>query len=65
MAQLAWRMGSTTQALAKGFIEQRPEPKVTLDQVWAEFKEIAGRMHGEGLVHATPHDNDLFLLLRK
>jgi hypothetical protein len=65
MAQLAWRMGSTARALAKGFIEQMPEPKATLDAVWYPFKEIAGRMHVEGLVHAAPQDNDLFLLLRK
>jgi hypothetical protein len=65
MAQLAWRMGSMAQALAKGYVAERAEPKPTVDQVWARFKEIAGAMHGEGLVHATPHDNDLFLLLRK
>ncbi len=34
-------------------------------EVWTQFKAIAGGMHSEGLVHATPHDNDLFLLLRK
>jgi hypothetical protein len=65
MAQLAWRMGSTAQALAKGFIEQMPEPNASLDHVAAQFKEIARGMHTDGLVHATPHDNDLFLLLRK
>ena len=65
MAQLAWRMGSTAQALAKGFVEEMPEPKATVDEVWPQFKAIAGGMHAEGLVHATPHDNDLFLLLRK
>jgi hypothetical protein len=65
MAQLAWRMGSTAQALARGFAEGMPEPKATFDEAWAEFKAIAGAMHTEGLIHATPHDNDLFLLLRK
>jgi hypothetical protein len=65
MAQLAWRMGSTAQALAKGFLEEMPEPRGTTDDVWAQFKAIAGGMHAEGLIHATPHDNDLFLLLRK
>lgn len=65
MAQLAWRMGSTAEALAKGFVEEMPEPRATLEAIWSRFKEIAGQMHGEGLVHATPHDNDLFLLLRK
>jgi hypothetical protein len=65
MAQLAWRMGSTAHALAKGFAEELKTPKATVDEVWIQFKAIAGVMHAEGLVHATPHDNDLFLLLRK
>ncbi len=65
MAQLAWRMGSTAHAMAKGYAEELPEPRSAVDDVWTQFKAIAGRMHGEGLVHATPHDDDLFLLLRK
>jgi hypothetical protein len=65
MAQLAWRMGSTAQALAKGFVEELTEPKASPDEVWTQFKAIAGTMHNQGLLHATPHDNDLFLLLRK
>jgi AAA ATPase domain len=65
MAQLAWRMGSTAEALAKGFLEELAEPRPTAEDVWTEFKEIAGGMHAEGLIHATPQDNDLFLLLRK
>jgi hypothetical protein len=65
MAQLAWRMGSTAQALAKGFIENMPEPKPMTKDGWLEFKVIAEAMHVEGLVHATPQDNDLYLLLKK
>ncbi len=65
MAQLAWRMGSTAQALARGFVEEMPDPRATPDEAWAQLKVIAGAMHAEGLLHATPHDNDLFLLLRK
>jgi hypothetical protein len=65
MAQLAWRMGSTAQALAKGFAEQMPDSKANVAEVWLQFKAIAGGMHEAGLLHATPHDNDLFLLLRK
>jgi hypothetical protein len=65
MAQLAWRMGSMVQALARGFRDEMPEPRAAIDEVWLQFKAIAGRMHAEGLIHATPHDNDLFLLLRK
>ncbi len=65
MAQLAWRMGSTANALARGFIEELSDPRPAVTEVWLQFKTIAGRMHGEGLLHATPHDDDLFLLLRK
>src|SRR5262249_5861171 len=65
MAQLAWRMGSMAQALARGFIEEMSEPKASVEEAWTQFKEIARGMHAEGLVHATPHDNDLFLLMRK
>ncbi len=65
MAQLAWRMGSTANALAKGFVEELGDPRPAVEEVWSQFKAIAGRMHGEGLLHATPHDDDLFLLLRK
>lgn len=65
MAQLAWRMGSTANALAKGFVEDLGDPRPAVEEVWSQFKVIAGRMHGEGLLHATPNDDDLFLLLRK
>jgi hypothetical protein len=65
MAQLAWRMGSTAEALAKGFVEEMPEPRMAHEEAWAQLKVIAGAMHAEGLIHATPQDNDLFLLLRK
>jgi hypothetical protein len=65
MAQLAWRMGSTAQALAKGYLAEMPEPKVIPEDAWAQVKAIAEGMHKEGLVHATPQDHDLFLLLRK
>ena len=65
MAQLAWRMGSTAQALAKGFIEDLPERKPMAEDAWAQFKAIAEGMHADGLLHATPQDNDLFLLLKK
>jgi hypothetical protein len=65
MAQLAWRMGSTAQALSRGYVEEMPEPKATPDATWPQVKAIVERMHAEGLMHATPQDDDLFLLLRK
>ena len=65
MAQLAWQMGSTAHALAKGYVAVMPAPKVGPEVAWPEVKGIAERMHAEGLVHATPQDDDLFLLLRK
>ena len=42
-----------------------PTPKVAPEVAWPEVKGIVERMHAEGLVHATPQDDDLFLLLRK
>jgi len=65
MAQLAWQMGSTARALAKGYVEDMPAPKAEQDAVWPELKKIAETMHAEQLIHATPQDNDLFLILRK
>jgi hypothetical protein len=64
MAQLAWMMGSTTQAIAKGYVGVMKPPKVTHEVAWLQIKAIAGKMHAEGLIHATPQDDDLLLLLR-
>ncbi len=63
MAQLAWQMGSTVQSLAGAY--QKAKPELGLEAVtWKhEFQAIAGRMHDEGLIHATPQDDDLFLRL--
>lgn len=65
MAQLAWMMGTTTHALAKGYVQIMPVPRTTLEAAWPQVKAIAERMHGEELIHAQPLDDDLFLLLRK
>jgi hypothetical protein len=65
MAQLAWMMGSTAQAIAKGYVAAMKGARVTYEAAWPQVKAIAEGMHAEGLVHATPHDEDLFLLLRK
>jgi hypothetical protein len=65
MAQLAWMMGSTAQAIAKGYIVVKKDARLTYEAAWPQVKTIAGQMHDDGLIHATPHDDDLFLLLRK
>jgi hypothetical protein len=65
MAQLALRMGLMAQTIARGFVEEMTPPRPAHDRAWQQLKEIAGRMHAEGLVHATPQDDDLFLLMRK
>jgi hypothetical protein len=65
MAQLAWMMGSTASAVAKGYVGVMKAPKLPYEAAWPQVKAIAGRMHSEGLIHATPQDDDLFLLLRK
>jgi hypothetical protein len=64
VAHLAWKMGSSASALARGFLETPSAPKAAFEAVWPQFKKITEKMHVDGLVHATPHDNDLFLLLR-
>ncbi len=65
MAQLAWMMGSTTRAITKSYIGVLKASKITHEIAWPQVKVIAERMHAEGLIHATPQDDDLFLLLRK
>ena len=65
MAQLAWMMGSTTRAITKSYIGVLKASKITHEIAWPQIKVIAERMHAEGLIHATPQDDDLFLLLRK
>ena len=65
MAQLAWMMGSMAQSIARGYVGVMKGSRTTFEAAWPQVKAIAGRMHVEGLVHATPQDDDLFLLLRK
>jgi hypothetical protein len=65
MAQLAFIMGSTSRALAKGYVAVMKDPKVEFEAAWPQFRAIVERMHREGLIHATPQDDDLFLLLKK
>ena len=65
MAQLAWRMGSTAQAIAKGFVEEMPEPQ---GDVRGGLAPVQGDRRGACTPRAwsTPRrtTNDLFLLLR-
>lgn len=65
MAQLAWMMGSTAAALSKGYVEVMKAPKVEQPAAWPQVKAIVSKMHTEGLVHATPQDDDLFVLVRR
>jgi len=65
MAQLAWMMGSTTKAITKSYIGVLKTSNITHEIAWPQVKVIAEQMHAEGLIHATPQDDDLFLLLRK
>jgi len=65
MAQLAWMMGSTTRAITKSYVGAVKGARLSEEKAWPQIKVIVGHMHAEGLIHATPHDDDLFLLLRK
>lgn len=63
MAQLAWMMGTTDIALAKGYVKAMPALKLDPERTRDAFRGILERLHDEQLVHATPHDNDLFVQL--
>ena len=65
MAQLAWMMGSTAKSITKSYVSVVQASDMTIEMAWPLVKVIAERMHAEGLVYATPQDDDLFLLLRK
>jgi hypothetical protein len=65
MAQLAWMMGSTASAIAKGYIGVMKTVKISEVDAWPQVKTIVEQMHTEELIYATPQDDDLFLLLRK
>jgi hypothetical protein len=61
MGQLAWQMGTTLHALAKAYIKSTPALGLGLDQTRAEFRKVVERLHAEGLVYATPQEDDLFV----
>lgn len=64
--QLAWQMGSTARAIAKGYVGMmNPPAQMTPDDAWPRVKVIAEQMHADGLVHAQPLDDDLYLLLKR
>ncbi len=65
MGQLAWQMGTTAKALAKSYAAAMPVPRATPEVLWPVVKAAAENLHREGKVHATPQDDDLFLLLGK
>jgi hypothetical protein len=64
MAQLAWRLGMTAFEVTKGYLKVNPAVQAQPDRARAQVKTIASRMHEEKLIHATPHDDDLFLQRR-
>lgn len=64
MAQLAFMMGSMARSVARGYLESKNVPKTTHEHAWPRVKELIESMHAEALIYATPHDDDLFLLLR-
>jgi hypothetical protein len=65
MAQLAWMMGSTASAIAKGYVAVTKTVKISEAEAWLQVKTIVEQMHKEELIYATPQDDDLFLLKRK
>ncbi|MBX6313605.1 MAG: hypothetical protein IRY99_11915 [Isosphaeraceae bacterium] len=64
MAQLAWRLGMTAHEVTNGYLKAHPTLALPFEAVRARIKAIAARMHAEGLIYATPTDDDLFLQRR-
>jgi hypothetical protein len=64
--KLSWRLGMTTRELAQIYVdEDRPKAavRINMDHVRLQFVGIVDEMHGEGLLHATPQDDDRFVTL--
>ncbi len=61
--QLALTMGMTCSGLAARFIEERRLAVADAVEVRAAFITVAKQLHKEKLLHATPCDDDLSLLL--
>lgn len=57
-------MGSMAQSMARAYLESKDDLKTTHETAWPKFRAVIVAMHEEQLIYATPHDDDLFLLLR-
>ncbi|MEJ7637036.1 MAG: hypothetical protein WKF75_03350 [Singulisphaera sp.] len=64
MAQLSWRLGMSAREVTGGYIDTPPAMKIPFDEAFAQVKCIANQMHIDGLIHATPNEDDLFLQCR-
>src|SRR5262249_6255649 len=68
MARLALKVGMTTHELAVSYVDHLKATRKLLLDVAAckpRLKEIARRMHQDGLVNAAPLGDELFLLTKR
>jgi len=64
-SELALRMGMTIHELANRYVHARVvDGQTDVEACRAMLAEVAMRMHADGVVQATPHDDQLYLLLR-
>lgn len=63
MAQLAWMMGTTDLALAKGYVKTKSALKLEPEPTREAFRGIIETLHAEGLVYATPQESDIYVQL--
>jgi hypothetical protein len=67
MGRIGMTMGCSSMELAvqyRDYLNQKQQEPPELDACRARLEETARRMHGDGLLNATPHDDYLYLLNR-
>ena len=61
--ELGWRFGVNASEIAKVYI--RSHPDLDFEGVRAAIRDVAERMHQRKQLHATPHNEELFLQYRQ
>jgi hypothetical protein len=67
MGRIGITMGCSSMELAvlyQEYLRQKQQEPPALEECRARLEETARRLHGDGLINATPHDDYLYLLNR-
>jgi hypothetical protein len=64
LAQLSLKMGATTRELAARYVADHGDSALEPESCRRRLEEVARQMHGEGILQATPLDDQLYLLLK-